>query len=73
MFAPNSGIAMPQVVQLMLFMEQLRKLGAFGINNGFNLLIFDGKHAGKILTVSGLLFMVSGSIIRANYIVLGLL
>ena len=72
MFAPNSGIAMPEVVQLVLFMEQLGELGAFGIYNRFYLLIFDGEHGGKIL-VCGLLFMVSGSKFCADFIDLGLL
>jgi hypothetical protein len=48
MFAPNGRIAIPEVIQLMIFMEQLAKLGALCLDNGFDLLIFDGKHGGKI-------------------------
>ena len=54
-------------------MEQLRELGAFGIKDCFYLLIFYGKHGRKILTVSGLWFLVYSSLNRAVFIARDLL
>ena len=47
MLAPERGIAVPQVFQLVAFMEYALQFSAFRIDGDFQELIFNRDHAGS--------------------------